>query len=109
MTYDNVIERRHLRHSMLVRAPADLGAIIRDRRKQLGLDQTTFAKRIGVSRQWVTAVERGHARAALGLVLRAIDALGIRLDASEQARRGGSAASAVDIDAIVAKAKMRRR
>jgi HTH-type transcriptional regulator / antitoxin HipB len=95
---------------MLVRAPTDLGAVIRDRRKQLKLDQSTFAKRIGVSRQWVIAVERGHARAALGLVLRAIDALGIRLDASmEQTSRRGSTASAVDIDAIVAKAKMRRR
>jgi HTH-type transcriptional regulator/antitoxin HipB len=94
---------------MLIRAPADLGAVIRDRRRQLGLDQSTFAKRIGVSRQWVIAIERGHARAALGLVLRAIDALGVRLDASEQASRRGSTGSAVDIDAIVAKAKMRRR
>jgi y4mF family transcriptional regulator len=96
--------------SMLVRTPADLGAIIRDRRKQLGLDQSTFAKRIGVSRQWVIGVERGHARAAMGLVLRAIDALGIRLDAgTEPASRGGSTTSAVDINAIVAKAKKSRR
>jgi HTH-type transcriptional regulator/antitoxin HipB len=89
---------------MFVRTPADLGAVIRDRRKQLGLDQSTFAKRIGVSRQWVIGVERGHARAAMGLVLRAIDALDIRLDASmEQKSRRGS--TAFDIDAIVAKAK----
>ena len=94
---------------MLIRTPADLGAAIRDRRKQLGLDQSTFAKRIGVSRQWVIGVERGHPRAALGLVLRAIDALGIRLDASAaQASGRGRGASAVDIDAIVAKAKGRR-
>jgi HTH-type transcriptional regulator/antitoxin HipB len=91
---------------MFVRTPVDLGAVIRDRRKQLGLDQSTFAKRIGVSRQWLIAVERGHARAALGLVLRAIDTLGIRLDASiEQASRRGSTASAIDINTIVAKAK----
>ncbi|MEA2681168.1 MAG: hypothetical protein QOK03_2890 [Candidatus Binataceae bacterium] len=95
---------------MLIRTPADLGAAIRDRRKQLGQDQSTFAKRIGVSRQWLIGVERGHARAALGLVLRAIDALGIRLDASmEQTGRGGSTASAIDIDAIVANAKKRSR
>ena len=95
---------------MLIRTPADLGAAVRDRRKQLGLDQSTFAKRIGVSRQWLIGVERGHARAALGLVLRAIDALGIRLDASmEQTSRGGSAGSAIDIDAIVANAKLRSR
>jgi HTH-type transcriptional regulator/antitoxin HipB len=88
---------------MFVRTPTDLGAVIRDRRKQLKLDQATFAKRIGVSRQWVIEIERGHARAELGLVLRAADALNIRLDASiDQPKRRPSA---VDIDAIVAKAK----
>ena len=89
---------------MLVRTPADLGAVIRDRRKQLKLDQATFAKHIGVSRQWVIWIERGHARAALGLVLRALDALNIRLDASiDQPNRRRR--STIDIDAIVAKAK----
>ncbi len=89
---------------MLVRSPADLGAIIRDRRKQLKLDQATFAKRVGVSRQWVIEIEHGHPRAELVLVLRALDALDIQLDASirETNRRR---AGAVDIDAIVAKAK----
>jgi len=89
---------------MLVRTPADLGAVIRDRRKQLKLDQAALAKRIGVSRQWVIEIERGHPRAALSLVLRAVDALDIQLDASirEPNRRRPSA---VDIDAIVARAK----
>jgi y4mF family transcriptional regulator len=89
---------------MLIRTPADFGAVIRDRRKQLKLDQAAFAKRIGVSRPWVIEIERGHPRAALGLVLRAMDALDIRLDAriGESNRRR---ASAVDIDAIVTKAK----
>ena len=90
---------------MLVRTPADLGAVIRDRRKQLKLDQATFAKRIGVSRQWVIEIERGHPRAELALVLRAMDALNIHLDAriddANRRRRSG----AVDLDAIVGKAK----
>jgi HTH-type transcriptional regulator / antitoxin HipB len=90
---------------MLIRTPADLGAVIRDRRKHLKLDQAAFAKRIGVSRQWVIEIERGHARAELGLVLRAVDVLSIQLDATidqtDQRRRSSS----VDIDAIVAKAK----
>jgi HTH-type transcriptional regulator / antitoxin HipB len=92
---------------MLVRTPADLGAVIRDRRKQLKLDQAAFAKRIGVSRYWVILIERGHPRAALALVLRALDALDIPLDASVREpdrRRSG----AVDIDAIVTKAKKRK-
>jgi HTH-type transcriptional regulator/antitoxin HipB len=91
---------------MLVRSPADLGAVIRDRRKQLKLDQATLAKRIGVSRQWIIEVERGHPRAELALVLRAVDVLGIHLDASvgpatEPRRR----IVTPDIDAIVAKAR----
>ena len=93
---------------MIVRTPADLGAVIRDRRKQLKLDQAAFAKRIGVSRYWVIMIERGHPRAELGLVLRAVDALDIHLDANirETNRRRPSA---VDIDAIVAKAKRDKR
>ena len=89
---------------MLVRTPADLGAVIRDRRKQLKLDQATLAKQMGVSRQWVIEIEHGHGRAELGLVLRAVDALSIQLDASinQTSHRRGSA---VDIDAIVARAK----
>jgi HTH-type transcriptional regulator / antitoxin HipB len=89
---------------MLIRTPAELGAVVRDRRKQLKLDQAAFAKRIGVSRQWIILVEQGHPRAELGLVLRALDALDIQLDASAQQPRRRRA-GAVDIDAIVAKAK----
>jgi HTH-type transcriptional regulator/antitoxin HipB len=92
---------------MLVRTPADLGAVIRDRRKQLKLDQAAFAKRIGVSRQWIIEIEHGHPRAELALVLRAIDALDIQLDAGIEAKdrrsRGG-----VDIDTIVTKAKKKK-
>ena len=94
---------------MLVRTPADIGAVIRDRRKQLKLDQAAFAKRIGVSRQWVIEMERGHARAELALVLRALDALSIRLDATTIDQAGaylrGSGSGAVDVNAIVQKAK----
>jgi HTH-type transcriptional regulator / antitoxin HipB len=92
---------------MLVRTPGDLGAVIRDRRRQLKFDQAAFAKRIGVSRYWVIMIERGHPRAALNLVLRALDALDIQLDATirETNRRRSSA---VDIDDIVANAKKKK-
>ncbi|GEP59010.1 helix-turn-helix transcriptional regulator [Reyranella soli] len=93
--------------AMLIRTPADLGAVIRDRRRQLKLDQAAFAKRIGVSRQWVIEFERGHPRAELGLVLRALGALNIRVDVGVDVelttRR--RAHGAVDINAIVDKAK----
>ena len=89
---------------MFARTPAELGAVVRDRRKQLKLNQAAFAEQIGVSRQWVIELEHGHARAELGLVLRALDALNIRLDATVD-QAGSQPSDAVDIDAIVAKAK----
>jgi y4mF family transcriptional regulator len=95
---------------MLIRTPADLGAVLRDRRKQLKLDQAALAKRVGVSRQWVIEVERGHARAELGLVLRAIDVLNIHLDAAiDEANHRRRRSSTIDIDSIVAKAKKVKR
>jgi y4mF family transcriptional regulator len=97
---------------MLIRTPADLGAAIRDRRRQLGLDQASLAERIGVSRQWVIAIERGRSRAEVGLVLRALTALGLRLDtadATASQSRKAAAAPKVDIDAIVNAARKGRR
>jgi HTH-type transcriptional regulator / antitoxin HipB len=96
----------NLGYHMLVRTPADLGAVIRERRRQLKLDQAAFAKRIRVSRYWLILVEKGHPRAELALVLRAIDALNIQLDATvDQSKHPPSG---VDIDAIVAKPKKRK-
>ena len=88
---------------MFVRTPSDFGAVIRDRRKKLDLDQAGLAERISVNRKWVIGIERGRVRAELGLVLRALDALGIRLDASadEDAGCKGSAT----IDTIVSAAR----
>lgn len=89
---------------MLIRTPTDLGAVIRDRRKQLGLGQAALAEKIGVSCQWVVGIERGHSRAELGLVLRTLDVLGIRLETRDNDVAAKSP-SGPDIDAIVAAAR----
>jgi HTH-type transcriptional regulator/antitoxin HipB len=87
-------------YSMLIRTPNDLGAIIRNRRKQLGLGQAALAQRVEVSRQWIIGIERGHGRAELGLVLRALDTLGIRLE-TQILEPTPNSASAPDLDAIL--------
>ncbi|MFZ1989386.1 MAG: helix-turn-helix domain-containing protein [Alphaproteobacteria bacterium] len=89
---------------MIVRTPSDLGAVIRDRRKQLKLDQAGLALKIGVSRQWLIGVERGRARAELGLVLRALDALGIKLS-TEIITSPRKRSEGPDIDIIVSAAR----
>lgn len=101
----------YIRLIMLIRTPTELGAIVRDKRKRLGLDQSTLAKRIGVSRQWVIEIEHGHPRAEVGLVLRALDALDIRFDASSDnpATSRSAIKSRGDINAILAKARKSKR
>jgi transcriptional regulator with XRE-family HTH domain len=88
--------------------PADVGAAIRQRRSALGLDQSALAARIGATRQWVIAIEQGHPRAALGLVLRALAALDLTLN-TVSAKPTVPGTSTPDIDAIVATAKRKTR
>jgi HTH-type transcriptional regulator / antitoxin HipB len=71
---------------MLVRSPADVGRLLKERRIKNGLSQQELAESIGVSRQWVVKVERGHARAEIGSVLRAFRAVGIWLDSTTRVR-----------------------
>lgn len=96
---------------MPIRTPADLGAAIRDRRRQLHLDQLVLARRVGVSRQWIVEVEKGKPRAGIGLVLRTLDSLGIELalSADRPPVARGAVGPGVDIDAIVTAARRRRR
>ncbi|MFT4075624.1 MAG: helix-turn-helix domain-containing protein [Asticcacaulis sp.] len=65
---------------MFLRTPADIGAAIKDRRKRLKIGQEELGRRVGVSRQWIIAVEKGHDRAELALVLSVLNALDLRLD-----------------------------
>ena len=65
--------------AFLLRTPADIGALIRARRKALGLDQAELAASVGVSRLWINQAERGKPGASLGLVLRTLAAVGVDL------------------------------
>lgn len=91
---------------MLVRTPAELGLLLRDRRRKLGLDQRTLAELVGVSRLWLIEFEKGKPRAEIGLVLRTLHALGLELDVSTESEARG--ASAPNIDAIVDAARKSR-
>ncbi len=89
-----------------IRTPADIGALIRARRRELGYDQAQLAEIAGVSRLWINQVERGKPGAGLGLVLRTLAALGIEL--SENGPNPGAETPSVitpDINAIIENAR----
>ena len=96
---------------MHIRTPLDLGLVIRQQRRHLGLNQADLASRVGVGRQWIVAIEQGKARAELGLVLRTLAALELTLavDGGGVApMRKYSSVALIDIDAVVDAAKGRR-
>lgn len=98
---------------MLIRTPSDLGALIRERRIKLGLDQISLAKKAGTSRKWLIEVENGKPRAEIGLILRTLKALGIALAESATVadvspKRTTSAAEAIDIDHVIDSLKRQR-
>lgn len=93
---------------MRLRTPTELGFLIRDRRKQLGLAQSALAEKVGVTRQWIIAIEQGKRRAEIGLLLKTLEVLGLqlRIEAEEVSKsRSTTKLPVVDIDAVVARAK----
>jgi HTH-type transcriptional regulator / antitoxin HipB len=92
----------------VIRTPADLGALIRDRRRGLDLDQAELASRIGVSRLWINQVERGKPGASIGLVLRTLMVLGIELSADPMNKKPAPT-TIPDIDTIVDAASDKQR
>jgi HTH-type transcriptional regulator/antitoxin HipB len=98
-----------------IRTPAELGALIRDHRTRLGLDQKSLAQKVGVSRQWIVEVEKGKPGAPIGLLLRTIAVLRIALNAEKEGPGkpkdtsvSHGADAYVDIDSIIDSARRKR-
>ena len=57
----------------------DLAQIAGDLRRGLKIRQADLARRAGVSRQWIVAMEQGKPTLEVGLVLRTLEVLGLEL------------------------------
>lgn len=64
---------------MRVRTRKDLGLLIKERRRKLGLTQAQLAELVGVNRRWVVQVEQAKTSADLRTLLRALRVLGAEL------------------------------
>lgn len=93
---------------MKVRTAKAIGAAIRQRRRELALDQLSLAKRIGASRQWVIGMEQGKDSAEIGRVLRTLDTLGLTVELSTLAvapNPRSNISGRIDLNEIVARSK----
>jgi HTH-type transcriptional regulator / antitoxin HipB len=66
------------------RNPEQLGRVVRLRRHEKGLSQSTLAAQLGVERKWVIRLESGNPKAELGLVLKVLDALDLRASLGDE-------------------------
>lgn len=89
-----------------LRRAEDIAALIKSRREAQGLSQRALADRLAVSRKWVNEIEQGNSYAKLGLVLRALNELGVSLmiaessEAKQDAAHTAHTEDEIDIDAI---------
>jgi y4mF family transcriptional regulator len=95
---------------MLITRPEDVGALVRDRRRQLKLSQTDLAQRLHVSQRYISHLERGKPTLQLGLVIRVLRELGVVLQVNDPsspsprrqpAKQSGRKRPTIDIDRLV--------
>ena len=58
----------------------EIGTIIRERRKHLGVNQQTLADLAGVGLNTLVAIERGEGNPQLNTLLTILDTLGLQMD-----------------------------
>ena len=58
----------------------EIGIIIKERRKQLGVNQLTLADLAGVGLNTLVAIERGEGNPQLSTLLNILDTLGLQMD-----------------------------
>jgi HTH-type transcriptional regulator/antitoxin HipB len=81
---------------MWVKTPHELAQVVREQRKRRGLSQQRLSELVGVSRQWIIALEQGKPTAELGLVLQALSAIGLRVDIRDRLDAGDDDVAAVN-------------
>ena len=66
------------------RTAAEIGAAVAEQRRVLGLSQADLAARARVSREWLSAFERGKGTVHLRLVLDVLYAVGLEVTLGER-------------------------
>ncbi len=87
---------------MHVGSVRDLGLILREARRQHGLNQHELAALIGVSRQWVALVETGRGNPGLAPVIEALRVLDMDLTVVD---RADTADGPADLDQLLGRTR----
>ena len=74
----------------------DIAAIVRGRRRHLGLSQASLAAKTGVGREWIIEFEKGKASVEWGYVVRVLRVLGLSIDLEPEGLPSEPASSDVE-------------
>lgn len=90
---------------MRVRAPVDVGLIIRRARRSRKMTQRQLARAAAVGRQWIVEIEAGKQRAELGAVLRTLAALDLSVsvhgEGVPEVRKPDASVEVVDLGSVL--------
>lgn len=78
---------------MRLKTARELGMRLKEARLEQRITQKELADRIGTSRRWVVQLEKGKSTLQVGLVLRAITALGLECNVRDRASADSEPAS----------------
>lgn len=86
---------------MIIKTAKEIGLLVREQRKSRGWTQDIFAQKLGVSRLWVVQMEQGKSTAQIGLVLRALNELGLPMQIDLAPKADTKPAGFIDLDSII--------
>ena len=75
---------------MIINSPAQIGAILAARRKQLGLSQADVAARVGLSQNRLSVLEKNAATLTARQMVALLNALGLDLAINDRTTGGKS-------------------
>ena len=84
-----------------MRSQRELASTIERRRREQGLTQAELAERIGVSRQWINALEAAEGNPSFNNLLAVLDALALGLEITEIAPVDMPPAVQPDLDQLI--------
>lgn len=87
---------------VFIHSPKEFGALVRSEREKQQWSQSQLAELAGVSLPWLSQFERGKPTARIGLVMKTLKTLDIKLWAGDLPKTTGLKATVVDLDELVA-------
>lgn len=78
------MKKIHEKKPKMIHSPRDFGQVVRDVRKDQGLNQVELAGLSDVGNRFIVELEQGKSTIELGKALRVAHMLGLQLEAKEQ-------------------------